>query len=246
MAPGDRARRASPRRPAPTAPGGTPSTTRSAPRDRVGRVGLGPVAQAQLQRPRAGRPRRGRRRRSRRSDPARRSTQRQRAVDQPDAQHAPRARTGVMPLRPPGDEARERLDHAPVLVLEPDADAAGSAAGRRRPSGRGMMPLGLELGVGGGRVASGPGAGTRPGRSCRGSGGPCRPDARDLRRVSQGSQCVVVGARALLRAPGPRAPRRPPPGPACDTLNGPRTRLHHVDDRRARRVIQPRRSAASP
>ena len=166
---GGQARAASPRRPRPTAAGGTPSTTRSAPRDRLGRVGLGPVAQAQLQRARRGS--RSWRAQATISPAAAVAPQhgRERAVDQPDAHHRDAAERRHA-VRPPGDEVAQGRDQAAVLLLEPDADAQAVAAGRRRPSGAGSTPSASRCGVGGGGVAVRHRRETRPGGSCRGSG----------------------------------------------------------------------------
>ncbi len=93
------ARAAWPRPTAPTAAGGTPRTTRSAPAHGLGRVGFGAVAQAELARTGAGAllPRPGDDLAGRRLAPQHGG---ERAVDQADAQHRHAAKRGHACGRP--------------------------------------------------------------------------------------------------------------------------------------------------
>ncbi len=137
---------------APTAAGGTPSTTRSAPA-----TATAGSASARSHRPSSTARDRVCSWRAQADDLAGGSLAaehgRERAVDQPDAHHGDTTERRHA-WRPPGDEAGEGGDQAAVLLLQADADpqAVGQAVGAHLARDH---PLGLEVGVGGGSVAAG-------------------------------------------------------------------------------------------
>ena len=147
------------------------------------------------------------------ASPARAQVERERAVDQPDADQRDALEAAAGRAHACLANSPQAVDHGLVLGLEADRQpqALRQAVGRHRARDDAVA---LEPGAGRGGAPSHPRPRTRPGRSWRCSGAPCRPRSASAPR-EPGQPAIVVGARALLMVEVLERGDARRPAPAC-------------------------------